>query len=178
METNGKMSEQNPSYFERMKLIKLGLLPKEAVKKEKKPMKRVSDKKLAADAEEKKARGEEDTMLQKWYKNRQKQLTGKCMRCGEPYDHRNFKYAIAATAHILAKRSEMFPSVALHKDNFIELGTICGCHNWFDNFASWEEIALDKIWPLVLERFKLFESHITERTKIPEVLAQEIKPKI
>lgn len=167
------------SYRDDLYKIKMGLMPKTTGPKPKKPIAKKSAKKIAEEKEEKKTRDADgDTQLQKWFKARQKQLTGNCMRCGTPYDHHNLKYAIAATAHILAKRDEQFPSVALHKDNFIELGTICGCHHWYDNFASWEEIALDKIWPLVLERFRLFEPYITERTRIPEVLAQEIKPKI
>ena len=46
------MTEQLP-YFERMKLIKLGLLPKEAVAKKKKPIKKVSDKKAKEIKEDK-----------------------------------------------------------------------------------------------------------------------------
>lgn len=119
-----------------------------------------------------------DSDLQKWYKAIQSKLMGKCIRCGERYNARDLRYAIAATAHVLAKRSEMFPSVALHSENYIELGANCGCHNWYDNFASWEEIALSSIWPLVLEKFKIIEPFIKERNKIPEVFLQEIKPKI
>jgi len=161
---------------ERLRQLQLARTPKP--KKEKKPIAKISKKKAKAIADEKKERGGGDTQLQKWYKNRQAQLTGKCIRCGATYNHKHLPYAIAATAHILAKRENMFPSVSLHKDNFLELGSFCGCHNWYDNMASWEEIALDIIWPLVLERFRLFEPYITERTRIPEVLAQEIKPKI
>lgn len=40
------MTQDNPSYFERMKLIKLGLLPKEAVAKAKKPIAKMSVKKM------------------------------------------------------------------------------------------------------------------------------------
>lgn len=167
------------SYREDLHKIRLGLMPKTTGKKPPKPIAKKSAKKIKEEKEAKKEVDMDgDTQLQKWYKNRQKQLTGKCMRCGTPYDHKNFKYAIAATAHIFAKRDNQFPSVALNKNNFIELGSMCGCHHWYDNFASWEEIALSRIWPLVLERFRLFEPHITERTLIPEVLAQEIKPKI
>ena len=119
-----------------------------------------------------------DTALQRWYKDRQKQLVGRCMRCGEKYNHHNLTYAIAATAHVLPKRKEMFLSVATHPDNYIELGAGCGCHNWYDLQASWEEIALSPIWPLVLEKFLLFQKDITEREKIPDVFLQEIKPKI
>lgn len=138
----------------------------------------ISDKKLAAKKAEKEARGGEDTDLQKWYKAIQPKLTGKCIRCGERYNHRNLTYAIAATAHVLPKRPEMFPSVATHPENYLELPGTCGCHNWYDNQASWEQIAQDKIWPLVLEKFLLIEPSILERSKIPEVLAQEIPPKM
>lgn len=138
-----------------------------------------SAKKIAQEKEEKELRTPgEDTELQKWYKERQKQLTGKCIRCGTKYNHHNLQNAIAATAHILAKRENMFPSVMLHPENYIELPAMCGCHFWFDNFASWEEIALSSIWPIVLEKFKIIEPYIKERNKIPDIFAQEIKPKV
>jgi hypothetical protein len=163
---------------EQYQRIKLGLEEKTTKAKPKKALKKVSDKKRKEDAEAKEARGGEDTELQKWYKARQKQLCGKCLRCGTKYNHTNLKYAICATAHVLAKRPEMFPSVGLHPENFIELGAQCGCHNWYDNMASWEQIAISNIWPVVLEKFRLIEPHIKERSLIPEVFLQEIKPKI
>lgn len=146
--------------------------------KPRKPLAKKSAKKIKQEAQERELRNGEDTELVKWYKARQKELTGQCMRCGARYNHTILAYAIPATAHILAKRPEMFPSVALHKENFIELGAQCGCHHWYDNQATWEDIALSNIWPLVLEKFRLFEPYIKERGKIPEILAQEIKPKI
>ena len=170
------MSVELIPYFKRLQMIKQGLLPPEAVAKERKPIKKVSDKRKKENEEAKERGG--DNELQKWYKNRQKQLVGKCMRCGTSYNHNNLSYAIPATAHILAKRDNQFPSVGLHKDNFIELGAICGCHHWYDNQATWEDIAQSNIWHLVLERFLLFEPYIQERSKIPEVFLQEIKPKI
>lgn len=165
------------SYLEDRLKRKNGLLPPLPTRKEKKPIPKQSSKKKAELSEARKQRGEEDTDLQKWYKARQKQLMGTCLRCGTKYNHTNLKYAICATAHVLAKRPEMFPSVALHSENFIELGAKCGCHNWYDNMASWEEIALSNIWPVVLEKFRLMEPHIKERSLIPEVFLQEIKPK-
>lgn len=136
-----------------------------------------SAKKIISEKLEKEKRGCEESMLQLWYKARQRQLTGRCVRCGATYNHTNLAYAIAATAHVLPKRQAMFPSVALHPDNYIELGAGCGCHHWYDNQASWEQVAADKIWPIVLEKFKMIEPKILERSKIPEVLAQEIQPK-
>ena len=152
------------------------LLPKVKVRK---AIPKKSAKKIAQEKEERELRTPgEDTELQKWYKERQKQLTGKCIRCGTKYNHHNLQNAIAATAHILAKRDNMFPSVMLHPENYIELPAMCGCHFWFDNFASWEEIALSSIWPIVLEKFKIIEPYIKERNKIPDIFAQEIKPKV
>lgn len=146
--------------------------------KPQKPLRKIGLKKQQEQKQEKELLNGDDTFLQKWYKERQKQLTGTCIRCGAHYDKNNLAYAIAATAHVLAKRDNMFPSVSLHPDNYIELGSFCGCHYWFDNFASWEEIALSKIWPVVLEKFLLFNDKIVERERIPEVFLQEIKPKI
>lgn len=148
-------------------------LPKTKVRK---PIAKKSAKKMKREAEEKKATNGDDTDLQKWFKERQKQLSGRCLRCGAKYNHTSLKYAIAATAHILAKRDNMFPSVALHPENFIELGAGCGCHTWFDLQASWEDIAASNIWPVVLEKFKIMEPFIKERYRIPEVFLQEINP--
>lgn len=159
-------------------LNRLNLAREKRPKKEQKPLRKIGLKKQQEQKEEKELLNGEDTFLQKWYKERQKQLTGTCVRCGAHYDKNNLAYAIAATAHVLPKRDNMFPSVALHPDNYIELNSFCGCHYWYDNFASWEEIALDKIWQLVLEKFLLMNNKITEREKIPEVFLQEIKPKI
>jgi hypothetical protein len=136
----------------------------------------VSEKRQAKLNMEKENRGGEDTELLKWYKRTQKQLTGKCARCGYKYNHHNLTNAIRATAHILAKRDNMFPSVATHPLNFIELPPYCGCHNWYDNLATWEEIKESVIWPIVRERFLQMEPDIQERSKIPDTLLNEIKP--
>ncbi len=163
-------------YLKRLQQIKLGNAPPKEEKKYVIP--KVSAKKSAQIKAEKEERGENDTELQKWFKARQKQLTGQCMRCGERYDKKNLKYAIAATAHILEKREGKFPSVKYHPLNWLELGAGCGCHNFYDNFASWEEKLADpKIAPTLIERFIQIEPDIApeERKNIPEVLRQYIK---
>jgi hypothetical protein len=166
-------------YMRKRMGLKLGTVVNEP--KEKRAIKPISDKKAAQMKEEKaqmKAEGETETPLQKWYADKITRLTGKCIRCGQKYNKNNPKLAIAAVAHCLAKRETMFPSVALHRENWIELSATCNCHNWFDNQATWEEIALSPIWPIVLEKFLIMEPHIKERERIPEVLFQEIQPKI
>ena len=130
---------------------------------------KVSKKKAAQLAFERDNREGEDTELQKWFKDRQKQLHGQCQRCGQKYNHTILKNAIVSTCHILPKRPNMFPSIALHPLNFWESSPYCGCHKWYDDYASWEEISLDKIFPLIKEKFIMMEPSIKERGKIPDI---------
>ena len=98
-------------------------------------------------------------------------MKGVCSNCGNPSskkDDEKFHYSIA---HILPKR--LFPSVATHPDNWIEL---CfwgnSCHTNFDNsiidlidMNCFDEIIekFIKIYPDVAEE---------ERRKIPQVLIE------
>lgn len=133
------------TYFERLQKIKQGLLPKEAVAKEKRPIKRVSDKKQIELNEKKKEQG--DTELVKWYKARQKQLTGRCSETGLVVETKNFKYAIASICHLLPKST--CPSVSTHPLNWIELNI--DFHFKFDAM-SWEEKEKLGCWPIIQER--------------------------
>jgi hypothetical protein len=156
--------------------LKLGtIIPKS---KEKKPIPQKSAKKLKEEHAEKKERGEEMTEEQKWFDDKVQRLQGRCIWCGQTYDRYNPKEAIAAVAHVLPKRESMFPSVALHPENWMELSSTCSCHHKYDHLMTWEEIALSPIWPIVVEKFQIMEPCIKERHLIPEVLLQEIEPKL
>jgi hypothetical protein len=140
------------NYGDRLRLIKLGLLPKEAVAKKKKPMKRVSDKKRAEDKAAKEALGEDETMKEKWFKARRKEMVGVC-QCGctqksSKHDDLNFR---SSAAHIFPQR--LFPSIQYHRLNWVERAiwatiTSSSCHTNMDNqsmdlwpnFADWEDI--------------------------------------
>jgi hypothetical protein len=167
--------QQIPSYFERMKLIKLGLAPKEAVAKAKKPMKRVSDKKKAQDAEAKEARGGEATELQKWYQKIMDSEVPKCWETGEKID-KNDKFGWhGSIAHILPK--ELFPSVETHPVNYMILKMWGGTHGQYD--SNWENAAKMKVWPYALKTIigTLFPCLTPEeKRKLPEVILQEIDP--
>lgn len=161
---------------ERRKFIEAGRPLKE---KKKTPIAKMSAKRLAKEAAEKEERGDNDTDLQKWYRQRQKQLVGECSRCGHKYDQKDFKQAVHATAHILPKREAGFPSVKTHPLNWIELSPWCGCHGWMDNNANWEEIIADpKIGGIITERFSHVELCIApeEKHRIPEALRPYISP--
>jgi len=169
------MSEQ-VSYFERMKLIKLGLLPKEAIAKQKKPMKKISDKKAAENKEAKVTLGEDETIKEKWFRARRKEMVNVCQcGCAQPTsknDNANFRSSIC---HIFPQR--IFESVQFHRLNWVErkfwatTGT-SACHSQMDNksmdlwpnFADWDDIKekFHQLAPLLSdeERKSKFYTHL------------------
>jgi len=141
------MSEPTLSYFERMKLIKLGLLPKEAVAKAKKPIANKSQKKIAEEAAARDERGENDTLKENWFKARRKELVGTCQcGCGAPSQKKDDMYFRHSIAHIFPKAT--FLSVMYHPLNYVERAFWGGCHSVMDdtsidrwpNMADWEDI--------------------------------------
>lgn len=150
------MSEETIPYFERMKLIKLGLLPKEAVPKKKKPLRNKSLKTQAQEAEAKKSNsveGKEET-LNDWFQKIENKHWGiydqemvdiggqdccKCMECGKLISR---TYARRATAHLLPKK--LFKSIATNDLNYLILGSGCGCH---DKTHRIDKFVTMKIWP-------------------------------
>ena len=141
------------SYFERMKLIKLGLLPKEAVAKEKKPIAKKSAKKLSEEKEQK-ATGTKPISkleLDVWFNTISAFHCGSlggcnCMECGEWIPQ---VYVKAATAHLLPKK--LFKSVSTHTQNYLILGAGCGCHQKTDRIDKF--IAMS-VWPKAAHRIK------------------------
>jgi hypothetical protein len=104
-----------------------------------------------------------------WFKAQRKSMTGKCQHCGGKTmkdDDTKYHYSIA---HLLPKA--YFPSVATHKDNWIEL---CfygqSCHTNLDNGA------LDLIdlncFDEVIKKFVAMYPSIEkeERRRIPSIL--------
>lgn len=131
---------------------------------------KVSEKKKAEMAAEKEGRGE----LDKWFEDRRKEMTGKCVFCGgktQKHDDDTYKRSIA---HLLPKRESMFPSIAKHPDNWLEL---CfygnSCHTNFDNgIITWELLHDSKEWEIIVGKFKKIYPYIPENEKknIPELL--------
>lgn len=140
--------EQPPlPYHERLRLIKLGLLPKEAVAKPKKEMKKVSDKKAA---EMKAAKDENgDTELIRWFRGRMKVMSPTCQECGMKVETGIYQFAIMHIAHLLPKRDNMCPSVKYHPLNFI---TLCSDHHHYYDNVSWEEREKMGCWNIVQQR--------------------------
>lgn len=146
-------------------MIKLGLLPKEAVAKERKAIPKKSAKKLAEEKEQKlllNGEGDGKIGLDLWFRQIQDKHFGvnggRCMECGEWIPN---NYARHATAHLLPKK--LFKSVATHPLNYLILGAGCGCHektHRIDKFVTM------KIWVQAAERIK---------EMIPLLLFDELK---
>lgn len=175
------------SYFERMKLIKLGLLPKEAVAKPKKAIKKVSDKR-AEEIKASKANG--DSEMDLFFDAMLKRCTGKCLFCNGKttaidnsfFRDDNPKWSVeandkkheqtietlrrASIAHLLPKSN--FKSVSTHEDNWIEL--CWSCHTSFDGGKiTWLTVKDSKEWDVIKEKLL---------TVLPMVSQEERKNKL
>lgn len=148
-------------------------LPKQP--KPRKPIAKKSKKKIRQESEEravsKKTGGGE---VDRWFQARRKEMTGRCLHCGEKTTKHQDKWYRASIAHILPKR--LFKSVATHPLNWIEL---CfwsnNCHAQFDDFKL--DITELNCYDLVIERFIAIYPGITqnERRFIPDALLQYVK---
>lgn len=147
----------------------LGIKPPPAPK-EQKPIAKLSEKKKAKQKEDKPKRDE----LQAWFKARVSEMKGVCQECGCKINKNNYAMAIMSVAHLLPKRNNMFPSVATHPENWIELCVTNGCHGRYD--TRWDDATKMKIWPSVVEKFISIYPAIAEneRKHLPEVLRQEV----
>jgi len=164
------------SYFENLRLQKLGLAPKTTGAKPKKPLRKVSVKK-AAEMKEQKVSG--DSKLDLWFIERRKEMTGTCAECGGKTGKDDDKFYRHSICHLLPKRETMFPSIAINNLNWIEL---CfwgnSCHSKFD--SSFERAATMRIWPFVMKQVNVLYPMLTNEEKARlrsiEVIAQEINP--
>lgn len=117
----------------------------------------------------------DEKALSKWFKDRHSEMTGKCANCGGKTQkgQKNYKCSVC---HILPKA--IFPSVATHPLNFIEL---CfyeeSCHTNLDNGII--DVSKMKCYKLIIVRFlKIYPSIAkNERKNIPDVFMQHLQPK-
>lgn len=111
--------------------------------------------------------------LDDWFRERQKEMTGKCNNCSgkTEKDSRHYKRSLA---HILPKA--YFPSVATHPDNWLELCFYSNsCHTNLDNKMI-DLIDLN-CFDLVIQKFVKIYPHIAqeERRRIPAILLEYLK---
>lgn len=115
-----------------------------------------------------------DVELELWFIRRSKELTGKCKNCGGKTCKGDLKYWKYSIAHILPK--SIFKSVATHELNFLELCHFGeSCHANADNNGY--EYVKDKmpvLWKLMIARIKIMFPSIREKSKLPDVIINEI----
>lgn len=123
------------------KLKEQAKLPKQP--KPRRAIAKKSAKKLKQEAEEKRLRGDEDTLMEQWFKARRKELTGVCQcGCGKPSQKKDDTFFRGSCCHIFPKAT--FESVMYHPLNCVERAMFGGCHHNMDNNG------LDK-WPLMAD---------------------------
>lgn len=113
---------------------------------------------------------------EQWYKDRNKEMTGKCVECGGKSTKGHFKYWKYSICHILPK--SIFPSIATHPLNFIELCYFENSHhsNMDNNGYEYVKENMPKSWKIIVDRFREMFPLIKEKSKIPDILLQEIEP--
>lgn len=115
-------------------------------------------------------------LLEQWFQDRHKEMTGICKNCGGKTQkgQKNYKNSIA---HILPKA--YFLSVSTHPDNFIEL---CfygeSCHTNMDNKTL--DLIDMNCFDEIVEKVTRMYTHIApeERRRIPAILREYIKTEI
>jgi hypothetical protein len=172
--------------------IKMGWREKECKPKERKPLKKVSDKRKTELAAAKEVGGERE--LDKYFDYHMKHSEPVCMNCGLRADWLLEQQADAkkaevykmiwrsSQAHVLEKKNSIggFPSVSTNLLNHLVLfphfAGLCNCHGEFD--SSEERMARMKVFPLAVDIVRQLFPFIAieERKYLAEVFVQEIKP--
>lgn len=122
-----------------------------------------SKKKLAQEAEEKKLRGDDDTLMEQWYKARRKELTGTCQcGCSNPSQKKDDTFFRGSCCHIFPKAT--FESIMYHPLNCVERAMFGGCHHNMDNngLDKWTSMA---DWDDIKERFHVLAPLLTNEER-------------
>jgi hypothetical protein len=136
--------------------------------------KRIAAHEEVEDSERSALKKESGMALSRWFLDRRKEMTGRCLHCGGKSCKTDDKYYKHSIAHILPKA--YFKSVATHPSNWIEL---CfwgnSCHTNMDN--SMLDLTEMSCWDTIITRFQEMYPSIDakERKRIPETLLQYIE---
>ncbi len=161
------MSEEL-TYSQKLNLIRNGLMEKTTKKKEPKPIRKISKKLEEQRKKDKSALGEDETIKEKWFKNRRKEMTGQCCcGCGEKsskYDDKNFRSSIC---HIFPQR--IFKSVQFHHLNWVErkfwaTKDSSACHSIMDDTSmdKWKNM---EDFDNIIEKFHILAPLLTDEER-------------
>ncbi len=94
--------------------------------------------------------------LNVFYASEALRIPDRCENCNQPLRPKNVFERRAIVAHILPKSPNSgFPTIAIHPQNKMFLGTYCGCHNKWDN-TDGETRATMPCYSIAIERFKTY----------------------
>lgn len=100
-----------------------------------------------------------------WYAKIMASEAPVCWECGSKINKFDRVTWHGSIAHVIPK--SLFDSVKTHPMNYLILGRYC-CHGIYD--SSWDAASKMKIWPVAVERFRMFEKLIIspeEYRKLP-----------
>lgn len=144
------------------KLKEEALMPKVKVRK---PIAKKSAKKIAQEKALKELGT--DNEMDRFFAEMRKKMTGKCFFCGgktQKDDDETYRNSIA---HLFPKRKNMFPSIATHSSNWIELCFYgSSCHTNFDNgIITFELLRDSKEWDVIVEKFHELAPLLTDEER-------------
>jgi hypothetical protein len=144
---------------------KLGLAVKE--EKKTKPISNMSEKR--------KEEIEDKKLGDAWFAARHREMTGKCLVCGEKTCKGMDEYK-CSVAHLLPKA--IFKSIKWHEENWLELCFYGKSHhtNFDNNILTLEDLQITKAWPEIVRKFKILYPRMTskEKGRVPDILIQEL----
>ena len=119
-----------------------------------------------------------DVELELFYNNARAEMLNDCdCGCGNKTNKHNDRLFRWSICHIFPKRPNMFPSIAKHHLNWVELASYGDCHNKFDasNGYEWAK-AKPYLWRKIIERSKVLYAAMNERekNKVPDIILKEI----
>lgn len=119
-----------------------------------------------------------DSALDKWFEDRRREMTGRCQLCGGKTEKDNDETYRRSIHHLFEKRPTMFPSVATHPDNFLE---VCffgnACHtNIHNGNITWELLMDSAEREMILEKCRKVIPYIAaeEQRLIPEIIIKAL----
>lgn len=157
-------------YLEDRMKRKNGLLPKMEFKKQKKPLKKISPKRMEENKVKKESGG--DSELDLFFNAMRKKCKGMCFFCQQGTTYKNDTLWRIAIAHLLPKSK--FKSVATNQENWVEL--CWNCHHDFDNSKiSWELLYDSKEWISLKEKLLNILPMVSENEKKNKLYDKLIK---
>ncbi len=115
--------------------------------------------------------------LQRWFEDRRKEMTGKCVNCSGKSCKDDDKYWKFSIAHLMPKA--YVKSVATHPDNWLELCHFGnGCHSLMDNKMI--DLIDMNCFDTIIQKFVKIYPHIAqeEKRRIPSILLEYLKTEL